>query len=425
MTIDEMNRLLRNYFLVGETKDVDFRKARLRDLLSAVEEYEEKLYEALQTDLNKSRDEAFFTEISIVKDEIRYALRHVKGWARDKHVCGSIAVMPSRSYIHYEPLGTALIIAPWNYPVNLLLCPLVASIAAGCCAMLKPSPYTPNVSRVLTEMIKKTFPMQYINIVEGHREVNEELLEQRWDLIFFTGSPALGKVVMAAAAKNLTPCILELGGKSPCIVDKEADLKMAARRIAWGKLLNNGQTCIAPDYLLVQNQVADKFMHLLDEAIEDISENNQIVKIVNDKARARLESYEKEPERQWEEEIFGPMFPMRTFGSLEDAELYVNNHEKPLALYYFGDEEKAKRVIKHTSSGGVVVNDTIIHIANPNLPFGGVGNSGMGRYHRKAGFLSFSNPKSVLVAKNHPLWMRMKEVPFRKSKLVKWLMGGK
>lgn len=425
MTIEEMNRLLRNYFLVGETKDVDFRKARLRDLMSAVEEYEEKLYEALQTDLNKSRDEAFFTEISIVKDEIRYALRHVKGWARDKHVCGSIAVMPSRSYIHYEPLGTALIIAPWNYPVNLLLCPLVASIAAGCCAMLKPSPYTPNVSRVLTEMIKKTFPMQYINIVEGHREVNEELLEQRWDLIFFTGSPALGKVVMAAAAKNLTPCILELGGKSPCIVDKEADLKMAARRIAWGKLLNNGQTCIAPDYLLVQNQVADKFMHLLDEAIEDISENNQIVKIVNDKARARLESYEKEPERQWEEEIFGPMFPMRTFGSLEDAELYVNNHEKPLALYYFGDEEKAKRVIKHTSSGGVVVNDTIIHIANPNLPFGGVGNSGMGRYHRKAGFLSFSNPKSVLVAKNHPLWMRMKEVPFRQSKLVKWLMGGK
>ena len=163
----------------------------------------------------------------------------------------------------------------------------------------------------------------------------------------------------------------------------------------------------------------------VDEAIEDISENNQIVKIVNDKARARLESYEQNPERQWEEEIFGPMFPMRTFGSLEDAELYVKNHEKPLALYYFGDEEKAKRVIKHTSSGGVVVNDTIIHIANPNLPFGGVGNSGMGRYHRKAGFLSFSNPKSVLVAKNHPLWMRMKEVPFRESKLVKWLMGGK
>lgn len=423
MNIEEMNRLQRNYFLVGETKDVDFRKARLRDLMRAVEENEEKLYKALEDDLNKSRDEAFFTEISIVKDEIRYALRHVKGWSRDQRVRGSLAVFPSRSYIHYEPLGVALIIAPWNYPVNLLLCPLVAGIAAGCCAMLKPSPYTPNVSRVLTEMIKKTYPAQYINIVEGHRDINEELLKQRWDLIFFTGSPALGKIVMAAAAKNLTPCVLELGGKSPCIVDKKADLKMAARRIAWGKLLNNGQTCIAPDYLLVHTKVADKFMRLLDDAIEDLSEKNQIVKIVNDKAMARLESYEDNPEKQWEEEIFGPILPMRTFSNLEDAELYVKNHEKPLALYFFGEEEDAERVIRHTSSGGVVVNDTIIHIANPNLPFGGVGNSGMGRYHRKAGFLSFSNPKSVLVAWNNPLWSRLKEVPFRKSRLLKWLLG--
>lgn len=422
MNIKEQNLQMRQYFLVGETKDIDFRKARLRDLYNALTEYEPKLYEALLQDLNKSEYEAFFTEFSIVKDEIRYALRHVRSWARDKHVCGSLAVMPSKSYIHYEPLGTALIIAPWNYPVNLLLCPLVAAISAGCCAMLKPSPYVPNVSHVLTEMIKKTFPPQYIGIVEGHREVNEELLAQRWDIIFFTGSPALGRVVMEAAAKNLTPCILELGGKSPCIVDKEANIKMAARRIAWGKLINNGQTCVAPDYLLVHNKIADKFMHALDEAIEDISENNQIVHIVNDKARARLESYDKEPEKQWEEEIFGPILPMRTFSNLEDAELYVNNHEKPLALYYFGDEEKAKRVIRHTSSGGVVVNDTILHVANPNLPFGGVGNSGMGRYHRHAGFLSFSNPKSVLVAWNHPLWMKLKEVPFYKSNLLKWLL---
>jgi len=422
MIIKELNAQMRQYFLVGETKDIDFRKERLRDLYNVLTEYEPKLYQALLQDLNKSEYEAFFTEFSIVKDEIRYALRHVRSWARDKHVRGSLAVMPSKSYIHYEPLGTALIIAPWNYPVNLLLCPLVAAISAGCCAMLKPSPYVPNVSRVLTEMIKKTFPAQYIGIVEGHRDVNEELLAQRWDVIFFTGSPALGRVVMEAAAKNLTPCILELGGKSPCIVDKEANIQMAARRIAWGKLINNGQTCVAPDYLLVNNQIADKFMHALDEAIEDISENNQIVHIVNDKARERLESYEKEPEKQWEEEIFGPILPMRTFGSLEDAELYVNNHEKPLALYYFGDEEKAKRVIRHTSSGGVVVNDTILHVANPNLPFGGVGNSGMGRYHREAGFLSFSNPKSVLVAWNHPLWMKLKEVPFYKSSLLKWLL---
>lgn len=423
MTIKEQNAQMRQYFLVGETKDIAFRKARLRDLYNAVTEYENRLYEALQQDLNKSNDEAFYTEISIVKDEIRYAMRHVRRWSRDRFVCSSPAVTPSRSYIHYEPLGTALIIAPWNYPVNLLLCPLVAAIAAGCCAMLKPSPYVPNVSRVLTEMIQRTFMSQYINIVEGHREVNEELLEQRWDIIFFTGSPALGRIVMQAAAKNLTPCVLELGGKSPCIVDKEANIKMAARRIAWGKLINNGQTCVAPDYLLVHNKIADKFMRALDEAIDDISEKNQIVRIVNDKARERLESYEQNPEKQWEEEIFGPILPMRTFGNLEDAELYVNNHEKPLALYYFGDEEKAKRVIRHTSSGGVVVNDTLLHVANPNLPFGGVGNSGMGRYHRRAGFLSFSNPKSVLVAWNHPLWMRLKEVPFRKSKLLRWLLS--
>lgn len=423
MTIKELNMQMRRYFQVGETKDVAFRKARLKDLYQALTAYEDRLYEALQQDLNKSNDEAFYTEISIVKDEIRHAIRHVRRWSRDQFVCSSPAVTPSRSYIHYEPLGTALIIAPWNYPVNLLLCPLVAAIAAGCCAMLKPSPYVPTVSHVLTEMIQRTYPAQYISIVEGHREVNEELLEQRWDIIFFTGSPALGRVVMQAAAKNLTPCILELGGKSPCIVDKEADIKMAARRIAWGKLINNGQTCVAPDYLLVHSSIADKFMHALDEAIDDISDNNQIVRIVNDKARARLESYENEPGKQWEEEIFGPILPMRTFSNLEDAELYVNNHEKPLALYYFGDEEKAKRVIRHTSSGGVVVNDTLLHVANPNLPFGGVGNSGMGRYHRKAGFLSFSNPKSVLVAWNHPLWMKLKEVPFRQSKLLRWLLG--
>ena len=422
MTIKEQNAQMRRYFLVGETKDIAFRKARLHDLYNALTEYEDRLYEALQQDLNKSNDEAFYTEISIVKDEIRYALRHVRRWSRDKMVLGSLATTPSRSFIHYEPLGTALIIAPWNYPVNLLLCPLVAAIAAGCCAMLKPSPYVPNVSRVLAEMISRTYPTNYIGIVEGHREVNEELLAQRWDLIFFTGSPALGRVVMEAAAKNLTPCVLELGGKSPCIVDKEADIKMAARRIAWGKLINNGQTCVAPDYLLVHNKIADKFMHALDEAIEDFSEHNQIVRIVNDKARERLESYEQQPEKQWEDEIFGPILPMRTFGNLEDAELYVNNHEKPLALYYFGDEEKARRVIRHTSSGGVVINDTLLHVANPNLPFGGVGNSGMGRYHRHAGFLSFSNPKSVLVAWNHPLWMWLKEVPFRRSKLLRWLL---
>lgn len=421
MNIADQRNILFDYFSSGETKQIEFRRAQLKRLETAVYKYEPDLYKALQADLNKSQDEAFFTEISIVLDEIRYAYRHVRRWSKDQPVRGNVLTFPSRSFIHYEPLGVALIIAPWNYPVNLLLCPLVAAIAAGCCAMLKPSPKTPHVSKVLSELINETFSSQYITLVEGHRDINSELLAQRWDLIFFTGSPKMGKVVMEAASKHLTPCILELGGKSPCIVDKEANLHIAARRIAWGKLLNNGQTCIAPDYLMVHYDVMDRFMKLLFKAIDDIVEHYPIVNIVDDQARARLESYEQDEKKQWEEEIFGPLFPAKPFASTEDVIRYVNNHEKPLALYYFGNEKQAHRVMCETSSGGMVVNDTMLHIVNPNLPFGGVGNSGMGRYHRKAGFLSFSNPKSVLEAWN-PFRIRLKEVPFYKASLLKFLM---
>lgn len=421
MTTAELHNELRCYYNSGATQSIRFRKHQLRALKHAIIEYEGQFYRALEQDLNKSSDEAFLTEINIVLNEINYALRHVRFWAKKRYVCGSMLTFPSVSYIQNEPIGTVLIMAPWNYPVNLLLCPLVGAIAAGCTVMLKPSPTVPNVSRVLSKMINSTFSSQYITIVEGHRDVNQELLALRWDTIFFTGSPRLGRIVMEAASKHLTPCILELGGKSPCIIDKDANIKVTARRVAWGKLLNNGQTCIAPDYLMVHHSIVDTFMHELDEAIEDISENNQIVRIVNDDALHRLESYEQNQDLQWEEEIFGPMFPVRTYSSLQDAVSYINNHEKPLALYFFGQIERGKFVIDHTSSGGAVINDVMLHIVNPNLPFGGVGNSGMGSYHRKQSYLCFTHRKSVLVAWN-PFRIRLKELPFTgKSRFLQFV----
>lgn len=406
MLTDIHNDSMRAFFLRGETLAIQWRKQQLRTLDCALTEYEERLYEALWTDMGKTRREAFMTEIMIVRNEIRTAIRHLSRWAKDERVRPSLLVMPSHSYIHYEPLGTALIIAPWNYPVNLLLCPLVGAISAGCCAMLKPSPYVPNVSHVLYKMIHQHFDPQYIDIVEGHRDVNTALLNLRWDMIFFTGSPALAKTVMSAATQHLTPCVLELGGKSPCIVDKEADLKAAAQRIAWGKTLNNGQTCIAPDYLLLHEDIAESFLTLLDEARTQLRTHNDIVR----KVRPHVEDV-------WQQEIFGPEFPHRTFTTTQEAIDYVNEHEKPLALYYFGSVRKGKDVIRHTSSGGAVINDTLLHIVNPRMPFGGVGNSGMGKYHHRESFLAFSNRRAVVEVRSCwnrlPLLAKLKMLPFK------------
>lgn len=396
------NSCQRAYFLSGATRDIAFRREQLRKLDAALNRYEQPLYDAFVQDMNKCREEALFTELMIVRDEIHTAIRCLPRWARDRKVCTNLLAMPSHDYIHYEPLGCALIIAPWNYPVNLLLCPLVGAIAAGCCATLKTSPFVPNVSRVVCEMIHSTFPSEYIAIYEGHREVNTALLDLRWDLIFFTGSPALGRTVMEAAAKNLTPCILELGGKSPCIVDKGADLPAAARRIAWGKLLNNGQTCIAPDYLLVHHSVSERFMQLYNAEKDRLAKDYPVVR----KIRPHVENV-------WEQEIFGPEFPMRTFDDIQEAVDYVNAHEKPLAFYYFGPRAQGRDVLHRTSSGGAVINDMLLHIVNPRLPFGGVGNSGMGRYHHKASFLAFSNQRSVVEVR--PFFNRLKLIRFLKE----------
>ena len=435
------------YFLSGATLALPFRKQALRKLLQAMKQYEQTLAEALWKDLHKSYEEAYLTELSIVYGEIHNHLRHLSRWARAERKSSPLAIMPASSRIIKEPLGNTLIIAPWNYPVQLLLNPLVGAISAGCTAMLKPSPYVPNVSRVLTELIRNTFPAEYIAIVEGNREINKMLLAERWDMIFFTGSPALGKMVMEAAAKHLTPVVLELGGKSPCIIDKTANLSVAAKRIAWGKALNAGQTCIAPDYLMIHEDVKDKFLKLLVKEWKHLLTKNpqeakHFVRIVNDKALDRLIGYLNDgtvyhggrydkSERFLEptiltnvspdapvmqEEIFGPIFPVLTFKHIDDVISFVTKREKPLALYYFGTDDK--KILRHTSSGGTCINDVIMHIVNHKTPFGGVGNSGMGAYHGKDSFLTFSHRRSVIKT---PTWVDMpfRYMPYKLFNLIK------
>lgn len=438
------------YFHSGATRDMAFRKEMLRKLRDAIKQYEKPLTDALWTDLHKSYEEAYLTEISIVYGEIRTHLRKCEKWAKAERKPSPVAILPGQSKIVKEPLGNALIIAPWNYPVQLLLNPLVGAISAGCTAMLKPSPYVPHVSAVLVEMIEATFPEEYIAIVEGHREVNQMLLNERWDMIFFTGSPDLGKMVMDAAAKHLTPVVLELGGKSPCIIDRSANLKIAAKRVAWGKLLNAGQTCIAPDYLLVQNEVKEEFLQLLAKEFDHLLGKNQqeakhFVRIVSDRAFARLSSYLQygkiyyggkmdAKERFFsptlltdvdasspvmQEEIFGPIFPVMTFDELSAAAEFIAKREEPLALYYFGTD--GNYILNHTSAGGTCINDTIMHIVNNHIPFGGVGNSGMSCYHGKDSFLAFSHRRSVVTT---PTWIDMpfRYMPYKLFKLVKNLL---
>ena len=441
--IQEITKAQKEYFHTGATLDIKFRKDMLKKLSEAIERWEGRISDALWTDLHKSYEEAYLTEISIVKGEIRNHLRHIDGWARRKKVCSPLKLFPSRSYITKEPLGCSLVISPWNYPVQLLLNPLVGAISAGCTTVLKPSPYVPNVSKAIEDMIAETFEEKYIAVVQGNRNVNADLLEQRWDIIFFTGSPALAKTVMAAAAKNLTPVVLELGGKSPCIIDRTTDIATAAKRIAWGKTLNSGQTCIAPDYILIHKDVKKAFVEAFAEEVtnlhgKDVKADRHYVRIVNDKAFERITGYFKDGRiiyggstdaatRYIEptliedvaldsplmtEEIFGPVFPVITLDdcgkSFKDKVIeFVTSREKPLAFYYFGKESDGWEIVRRTSSGGGCINDVIMHIANENVPFGGVGNSGMGRYHGKESFDAFSHTRSIVATGN---WI---DLPFR------------
>ena len=450
--IEAVVRAQREYFASGATLERRFREEQLRRLQQALHKWHEPLCKALWEDLHKSEQEAMLTELSIVEGEVKTHLRHLKRWMRTERRSTPLKMMPSRSRIVSEPLGVSLIISPWNYPVQLLLNPLVGAISAGCTAVLKPSPYVPAVSHVIEQMVAETFEERYVAVVQGNRDVNRLLLEQRYDMIFFTGSPALGRTVMSAAAKNLTPVVLELGGKSPCIVDEGADLKLAARRIAWGKTLNAGQTCIAPDYLLIHKSLQQQFVEEFKLAVErlhgrDPRQSEHYVRLVSDRAFDRVAAYLQDgrvvaggtinrAERYIEptlladvspsaavmqEEIFGPVLPMITFENRDEVKRFVAEREKPLAYYYFGRERDGWDMIRHSTSGGACLNDTIMHIANENLPFGGVGNSGMGSYHGRLSFDVFSHRRAVVVT---PTWLDLpfRYMPYRMFSLVKKLL---
>ena len=450
--IEELVLSQRAFYATGVTRDIPWRRFQLRQLEEGLRKWEKPLCEALWADLHKSAEEAYLTEIGLVYGEIREARRKVGRWARRRCRPTPLSAFPSHSYIVREPLGCTLIVSPWNYPVQLLLNPLVGAIAAGCTAILKPSPYVPTVSKVLEEMIADTFEEQFVAVVQGNRVVNGELFRHRYDLVFLTGSPSLGKIAMAAQAQYLTPMVLELGGKSPCIVDKDANLHLAARRIAWGKCLNSGQTCIAPDYLFLHQDIKEDFIRAFKEELarlypEGTEGSEHFVHIVKDSAFDRLQGYLADGkivaggrcnrETRWmeptlldevspdapvmQEEIFGPIFPILTFRERGEVEAFVNAREKPLAFYYFGHASKAWDIIGHTTSGGACINDTIMHIANSKLPFGGVGNSGMGSYHSERSFLTFTHERAVVKASSR-VDFPFRNMPYKFFNLIKKML---
>jgi aldehyde dehydrogenase (NAD+) len=451
-TVHQLLENQRAFFKSQQTKELAFRILNLKKLRAAIIKNSSKITDALYVDLHKSYEEAYLSEISIVLGEIDYHLKNLKEWARPKQVHTPFHLLPSSSKIITEPLGQALIIAPWNYPFQLTINPLVGAISAGCTAILKPSTSTPTVSNLIAEIIAETFDADYIHVVLGGRAENILLLEQKFDVIFFTGSSSFGKAVMQAASKHLTPVILELGGKSPCIVDETANIKIAAKRIIWGKLINAGQTCIAPDYVYVHERVKDQLIkemiHYSEEMYgKNFKESNYYPRIINNEAFDRLLKLLKDGSITWggdhdkenkyigptilenvslesatmKEEIFGPILPMFTFTNIEQAIDYINKQEKPLALYYFGGKKNLKMLVNSTSSGGVCVNDTLLHIANHHLPFGGVGNSGMGKYHGEESYYAFSNRRSILTS---PTWIDLifKYPPFKLFNLIKKIM---
>lgn len=432
-TNERVDRIIaehKQFFDEGRTLDIAFRLEQLKKLQEVIRRDEKKIMSALYQDLRKSEFEVYATEIGLVHGSIRHMMKHLKRWMKPRRVKSPIHVFPSKSYIRKEPYGTALIIGPFNYPFQLLIEPLIGAIAAGNCAVLKPSESTPHISAVIRDMIKDTFPESYIRVVEGATEATSLLIHAPFNYIFFTGSVAVGKIVMEAAAKNLVPVTLELGGKSPVIVDRTANLDVAAKRIIWGKLLNIGQTCIAPDYMYVHEEVKAALISKMKEVIisfygSDARLSNDYGRIVNERQFDRLASLlEQDKEKiifggaskkddlyieptlldeiTWDdatmsEELFGPILPIMAYSDLNQVIRLINARPKPLALYLFAENKAVeKHVLDHVSFGGGCVNDTIAHVASVHLPFGGVGNSGMGAYHGKMSFDLFSHQKSIV-----------------------------
>ncbi|MBO3699932.1 aldehyde dehydrogenase family protein [Roseivirga sp. E12] len=426
------------FFKKGTTRSVDGRRSSLKKLRATILANQEKITSALHTDLGKSPEEAFITEIGLVIKEIDLHIKNVGRWSKTKRVHTPIYLLPSSSHLKYEPRGTVLIVAPWNYPFQLIMTPLIGAISAGNCAMLKPSEFSPHINAVMDEIIQDVFEPDHVSMVHGGKPTNQALFAEKFDMIFFTGSTMLGKVVAKAAAERLTPTVLELGGKSPCIIDESADLETTARKIAWGKTVNLGQTCIAPDYLLVHTNIKEELQAKIIGYWktfygDDPQKSEFLPRMVTEQAFDRVTNYLSQGrvvhggqinrEDKYiaptlmddvdlggsimDEEIFGPILPLITYENIEEAIKFVNGKEKPLAYYYFGKSTKAKRLLEENTSGGVCINDTLIHISNHALPFGGVGSSGMGRYHGKHSFEAFSNARAIMKS---PTWI---DVPFR------------
>ncbi|MEH2180060.1 aldehyde dehydrogenase [Nostoc sp.] len=444
----------REFFQTGKTKDVTFRIEQLKTLKQAIIEHKQSIVEALQADLHKPEVETYLTEISVIKD-IDYAIKHLQNWTKPQKAAVSWDLFSYSAKIYPEPLGVVLIIGPWNYPFNLIISPLIGALAAGNCAIIKPSEIASHTSDIIAKIIAKHFDPAYIAVIEGGVEASQKLLAEKFDHIFFTGGTAVGKIIMAAAAKYLTPVTLELGGKSPCIVDTDINLEHTVRRITWGKFINAGQTCIAPDYLLVNKTIKKDLIDGLEKSLKEFYGENPVnspdyARIISQKHFDRLVSFlkdgevivggENQPSERYiaptlidnvsledsvmQEEIFGPILPIIEYTDIAEAIALINSRPKPLALYLFSqDKNLQKRVLQETSSGGVCINDTVMQVGVSSLPFGGVGDSGIGNYHGKASFDTFSHNKSVL---QNSFWLDLKwrYAPYQgKLPLIKKFLG--
>lgn len=455
---DEIIHSQRDFFQTGKTKDISFRIQQLKILKQLIIENETAIFNALKADLNKPPVESFTAEITTVVKEIEHAIKHIKTWSKPKNVQTLWQFFPASATIYPQPLGVVLILGAWNYPFQLLISPVVAAIAAGNCAILKPSEIASHTSNMIAEIFEKYFDKSYLAVIKGGVETSQQLLSQKFDHIFFTGGTAVGKIIMEAAAKQLTPVTLELGGKSPCIVDTDIDIKVAARRIVWGKFINAGQTCLAPDYLLVDQKIKIDLLNEIKKCLQEFYGDNPAIspdyaRIINQKQFNRLVGYltnlkdgkiiiggETNSEERyiaptlvenisWEDEvmkseIFGPILPIIEFTEFQEAINIVNSQPKPLALYLFSQNKNLQQqVIRETSFGGGCINHTMLHCTVPSLPFGGVGNSGIGNYHGKAGFDTLSHQKSVLT-KPFLLDVKLLYPPYKnKLPLLKRIFG--
>ncbi len=454
-TINQTIQLQREFFHTGKTKNIEFRIEQLHQLYQTIKSNEERIFSAIKADLHKPMVECFIAETGFCLSEIKNAIKNIKAWTKSQNIIPPLTQFLSSAQIQVEPLGVVLIISPWNYPFQLAIAPLIGAIAAGNCTIIKPSELTPHTSQVLADLIHETFAPAYITVVQGGIATSQQLLTEKFDHIFFTGSTAIGKIVMQAAAQHLTPVTLELGGKSPCIVDRDIPLEITARRIVWGKFFNAGQSCIAPDYLLVHRQVKTDLIASLQKIIlefygEDPEHSADYGRIINEKQFDRIVKFLQNGQVifggktnrselyiaptaiagiSWEtpimqEEIFGPILPIMEYENITDAIAQINQQPKPLALYIFSQNPQIQaQVLQETRSGGVCINDTLSHFVVSDLPFGGIGTSGMGQYHGKASFDTFSHQRSIL-NKSFLVDLKVRYAPYKNQlKLLKFLIG--